>query len=99
MIVTQSRRRTKTMEVPLEIPASSFLEQAEVCCEQARDAARIKRFRAAIGLFLTAANLCRHARNAAIADHDVLDLANERLEQIDIEMATYTELAKSHHII
>jgi hypothetical protein len=99
MIATQTRRRTKTIKAPLEMPLTSFLDQAEVCREQARDAARMKRFRAAIGLFLTAANLCRHARNAAVTDNEVLDLANERLEQIDLEMATYTELAKSHHVI
>ncbi len=99
MTITQSNRRTKKIEIPLETPPVSFLEQAEVCREQARDAARLKRFRAALGLFVTAANLCRHARKSAGADAanaEVFDLASLRLEQIDLEMATYTELARSH---
>jgi len=104
MTVTQSRRRTKTPDPSLETLPSFLLEQAEVCREQARDAARLKRFRAALGLFVTAANLCRHALTKAGdektgLDNAVLALATERLSQIDVEMATYTELARSHHII
>ncbi len=104
MTVTQSRRRTKTPDPALETPPSFLLEQAEVCREQARDAARLKRFRAAIGLFVTAANLCRHARTKAVdnttgLDDAILNLATERLAQIDVEMATYTELARSHQRI
>lgn len=106
MTIIQSDFRTKTMknaprkrrEKEPESSSASFLEQAEVCREQARDAAKLKRFRAAIGLFLTAANLCRHARKSAVTeqkiDHEVMELATQKLEQIDIEMATYSELAR-----
>ena len=88
----------KKQEKTPESSSASFLEQAEVCREQARDAAKLKRFRAAIGLFVTAANLCRHARKNAVTqqkiDHEIMELATRKLEQIDVEMATYSELAR-----
>lgn len=40
------------------------LEQAEICREQARAAARLKRFKAARGLFATAISLCQRALGA-----------------------------------
>ncbi|HEX8463374.1 MAG TPA: hypothetical protein VF627_02040 [Abditibacterium sp.] len=73
----------------------SCLQQAEICREQARDAARLKRFHAAFGLFSTAAALCRHVFTTKEADEITKNLATERLHQIDIEMATYAELARS----
>lgn len=88
-------RRTKPapeVKLPLFI---SCLEQAEICREQARDAARLKRFRAAFGLFSTAAALCRHAFSIQEADESIKNLANDRLQQIDVEMATYAELVRS----
>ena len=77
-----------------EKAASSFLEQAEVCREQARDAASLKRFQAALGLFATAATLCRHAVSIE-TDTSATLLIQDQLQQIEIEAATYYELARS----
>jgi hypothetical protein len=76
-------------------PSVSCLLQAEICREQARDAARLKRFRAAFGLFSTAAALCRHVASVAENDENTRLIAAERLQQIDIEMATYAEFARA----
>ena len=84
-------RRIEKVEIPLSL---SFLEQAEVCREQARDAARLKRFRAALGLFRTALNLCRHAEKTGETD-DTRLLAAEKIVQIDVEFAAYAEFARS----
>ena len=77
-----------------ESAPNSFIEQAEVCREQARDAANLKRFHAALGLFATAATLCRHAVTLEPDDSATL-LIKERLQQIEIEAATYYELARA----
>ena len=74
--------------------ASSFLEQAEVCREQARDAAGLKRFHAALGLFATAATLCRHAVSIE-TDASASLLIQDQLQQIELEAATYYELART----
>lgn len=89
-------KRPKTAPIKkIEIPLSlSFIEQAEVCRAQARDAARLKRFRAALGLFRTALNLCRHAEKTGETNESRL-LAAEKIEQIDLEFATYNEMARS----
>ena len=69
-----------------------FLEQAEVCREQAHDAARLKRYKAACGLFATAIALC----NRAIAiGGEACTEARDVLHQMQMEMATYVELARS----
>lgn len=90
-----SSRRAKSASLPLPDLGQSCLQQAEICREQARDAARLKRFGAAFGLFTTAATLCRHVFGREQTDPSTRDLAKERLRQIDIEMATYAELARS----
>ena len=96
MIATKSLSRRTKPAPPAELPpVVSCLEQAEICREQARDAARLKRFRAAFGLFSTAAALCRHAFTIQGADENFKSLATDRLQQIDVEMATYAELARS----
>lgn len=74
--------------------ANSFLEQAEVCREQAREAARLKRFGAALGLFATAATLCRHVKSIE-TDARACSQIDDRLRQIDLEAATYSELARA----
>lgn len=89
-----SRRAKSAPEVTLP-PTVLCLQQAEICREQARDAARLKRFHAAFGLFSTAAALCRHAVAIQDADESARSLASDCLQQIDIEMATYAELARS----
>lgn len=94
-----SRRNTRPQKVDMksaryETAPNSFLEQAEVCREQARDAANLKRFHAALGLFATAATLCRHA---VTLEHDAVATRSiqERLRQIELEATTYYELARS----
>lgn len=69
-----------------------FLEQAEVCREQAREAARLKRFRSALGLFSTASALCRHV--ATHGSETERAHAAEFLGALAIEMATYNDLAR-----
>ena len=94
-----SRRNSRPQKVDMKPPryetaSNSFVEQAEVCREQARDAANLKRFHAALGLFATAATLCRHAATLerdAVATRGI----QERLRQIELEATTYYELARS----
>ena len=88
------KTRMKPKAPRYEKAASSFLEQAEVCLEQARDAANLKRFRAALGLFATTATLCRHAGTLE-PDAVAISLIQEQLQQIEIEAASYYELARS----
>ena len=91
----QFRPRKSRMKIPrYEKAASSFIEQAEVCREQARDAANLKRFHAALGLFATAATLCRHAVTLE-QDASATLLIQERLQQIEVEAASYYELARA----
>lgn len=75
------------------------LEQAEICREQARAAARLKRFKAARGLFATAISLCQRAlglkTNGPAPAAGQTDEAQEYLRQLTMEMSTYSELAKS----
>ncbi len=93
-----SIKPTATMP-PTAVPPSAdltalviFLEQAEVCREQAREAARLKRFRSALGLFATASALCRHvALNGSEGERA---RASEFLSALAIEMATYNDLAR-----
>lgn len=73
-------------------PLSRLLEEAEVCCEQAREAGRLKRFRSALGLFATANALCRHV--ASNGDEAQIALAKERLQGLAHESAIYGELAR-----
>ena len=69
-----------------------FLEQAEVCREQAHDALRLKRFKAACGLFSTAIALCNRA--VTMGGEACTD-AKDSLRQMQMEFATYSELARS----
>jgi hypothetical protein len=69
-----------------------YMQQAEICCEQARAAAQLKRLKAACGLFATAQALLTRAVSLG---GDACSEARERLNSISAEMATYCELAKS----
>ena len=74
---------------------STFLQQADVCREQAREAARLKRFRSALGLFATASALFRHvSTNGSEVERG---LALEQLSSLALEMATYNDLARISH--
>ena len=68
------------------------LAQAEICREQARIAASLKRFKAARGLFSTAIALCRQAM---LLGGEACSDAKDRLRQLNDEMLAYAELAKS----
>lgn len=87
-------KKQKSVEAVLPLPLTC-LEQAEICREQARDAARLKRYSAALGLFSTAAALCKRASGYQEADDVVKATASDRLRQIDMEMATYADLARA----
>lgn len=94
----ESRREPRPLKVDMKLPRyenapGSFVEQAEVCREQARHAASLKRFHAALGLFATAATLCRHAATLE-GDASVTLQIKDRLQQIELEAATYYELAR-----
>lgn len=93
-LLTSPKVNMKLKPPRYEKAASSFLEQAEVCREQARDAANMKRFHAALGLFATAATLCRHAITLEIDVSASLSI-KERLQQIEVEAASYYELSRS----
>ena len=89
---TATSRPVQTPPVA-DSPLMLFLEQAEVCREQAREAARLKRFRSALGLFATASALCRHVESKG--DEAQIALAQERLLSLSIESTTYGELART----
>lgn len=88
-----SSRRNKTIADPADSASyQAYLKQAEVCREQAHDAVRLKRWKAACGLFSTAIALCNRA--AALGGEACTE-AKEALRQMQTEMATYSELARS----
>ena len=68
------------------------LEQAGICCEQAREAASRKRFTAACGLFSTAIALYQQA---IAMDGESHTEAEQHLSQLRSEVAAYSELARS----
>ena len=70
----------------------SYIDQAEVCREQASEAARLQRFSAAWGLFDTAIALCI---NAISVGGEKANDASDILRGIRNEQAAYSELAKS----
>lgn len=97
-VVKATRRKLNARQSKLSTdPADSasykeFLEQAEVCREQARDAVRLKRWKAACGLFSTAIALCNRA---ATLSGEACTEARDAIRQMQMEMATYGELARS----
>lgn len=88
-----ARRAEKKSTDPADTATyKEFLEQAEICREQAHDAVRLKRFKAACGLLSTAIALCNRAIN--MGGESCTD-AKDTLRQMQIELATYNELARS----
>jgi len=87
-----ARRQKNAADPADDAGYKSCLQQAEVCREQARDAVRLKRWKAAYGLFTTAIALCNRA---ATIGGDACTEAKDALRQMQIEMATYGELARS----
>ena len=101
--------RPAAQPAPAELPADEYsacLTQARICREQAQEAARLKRFRAAVGLFQTAISLCQRAvslrkspafpatepsAEAPPGDGE----AREYLQVLAIELSTYDELMRS----
>ncbi len=60
--------RATKQSIPIDdMLCSECLQQAEICREQAQEAARMKRFKAARGLFTTAIALCQRALSACAA--------------------------------
>jgi hypothetical protein len=90
-------RRAKPQSDPAEGASyKAVLEQAEVCREQAHDAVRLKRWKAACGLLSTAVALCNRAVTmSGDACSDACAEARDALRQMQMEMATYGELARS----
>lgn len=93
-------KRSPVPSKPSSKPSSSsyetatcrdFIEQADICCEQARSAALKKRFTAALGLFRTAQSL--YNRAIAIGGEACAE-ARERLQNLSVEIASYAELAR-----
>lgn len=82
------------------------LRQARICREQAQEAARLKRFSAAHGLFQTAIALCQRALGRAKPAAPNLEAepnaasssegeAREYIQVLVVEMGAYDELARS----
>lgn len=89
----QARRAEKKSSDPADTATyKEFLEQAEVCREQAHNAVRLKRFKAACGLFTTAIALCNRA--VAMGGEACTD-AKDALRHMQMELATYSELSRS----
>ena len=84
------KQKTKVANANQE-PGRDLIEQADVCCREARLAARMKRLRAACGLFETALSLLRRAAQFGGA---IKNEAIERLSQITTEAAIYAELCR-----
>ena len=85
-----SCRRNDPM--PANTTFQDFLEEAELCCEHARLAARQKRYEASRGLFITAMALYQRAVKAAGNSYPSIE---NRVREIELEMAAYAELARS----
>ena len=111
------KRASKVPASVNEMLCCECLQQAEICRTQAQEAARMKRFKAARGLFATAIALCQSALSACAARNKerkseiALDASENLsgdailegddaaiqayLQQLNIEMATYSDLARS----
>ena len=114
---TLKKLAAKGLPLVQDMLCCECLQQAEICREQAQEAARLKRFKAARGLFATAIALCQNALNALstrrkervtenVPAHtqnpgdDAMITADDAalrayLQQLNIEMATYSDLARS----
>lgn len=91
---SRKRKRKNKIEAQEKGESSmrSFFREAEICCEQARSAARLKRFDAACGLFATAQALLTRVVQAG---GELRNEASERLAGVSAEMSAYRELARS----
>ena len=88
-----NERRAERKKLAAEREAfRELLEQAEICREQAHDAVRLRRWKAATGLFATAVGLCGRAVQTG---GDECTEASDALRQMQVEMSTYDELARS----
>jgi hypothetical protein len=82
--------------VSSEITLSDCLEAVEVCCEHARAAVSRHRFQAALGLMITAHQLCRHALEQVPPQADGMRaVIEEKLSAVEKEKTAYAELVKS----
>lgn len=90
----RARKKSRSARRPEEPEAALLAQfrQAEICCEEARSAARLKRFEAACGLFSTAQLLLQRI---AETGGEWRAEACERLRSVSCEMAAHRELARS----
>lgn len=90
----RARKKSRSSRRPTEPEATLLAQfrQAEICCEEARAAARLKRFEAACGLFSTAQLLLQRI---AETGGEWRAEACERLRSVSFELAAYRELARS----
>ena len=71
---------------------NELIDEAELCCEQARAAGRHRRYRAACGLFNTAISLYRHATTVEGVSYRAVET---RINAVEIELSAYKELVSS----
>ena len=90
----RARKKSRSARLQKEPDAAlpAQFRQAELCCEEARAAARLRRFEAACGLFSTAQSLLQRI---AETGGEWRSEACERLRGVSFEMAAYRELARS----
>ena len=104
-------RKAKAQPAPIEVEGDEYtacLAQARICREQAQEAARLKRFKAAVGLFQTAISLCQRAvslrKSAPPTDLAPVEAdsgadgdgeARAYLQVLAVELSAYDELARS----
>lgn len=104
-------RKAKAQPAPIEVEGDEYaacLVQARICREQAQEAARLKRFKAAVGLFQTAISLCQRAVSLrksvppsdsapteADSGADGDGEARAYLQVLAVELNAYDELARS----
>ena len=104
-------RKAKAQPAPTQVESDEYaacLVQARICREQAQEAARLKRFKAAVGLFQTAISLCQRAvslrKSAPPSDLAPVEAdsgadgdgeAREYLQVLAVELSAYDELARS----
>lgn len=95
----RSANTVSSSQIPNEnaeaIALRDCLSEVEICCEQARDASRCRRFGAAVGLFSTAVALCRRALASAKIDDATRQTLREKIERVSSEMAAHAQLARS----
>ncbi len=87
----QTRKPTESVEPQIV----ECIEQADICCERAREAARFHRLEAACGLFATAVALCQRTLATVALSTTSKARLKHYLDRVLAEMAAHTQLAHS----